>query len=76
MTQKELLYVEDAVKHENNIIKICNESINMLENEDLITFLEKEVKKHNSMKEKLISLLEECNNEWWIINGKLFTYFI
>ena len=63
MTQKELLYVEDAVKHEKNIIDICNETMNALESDDLISFLEKEVKKHCSMKEKLINLLEECADE-------------
>ena len=63
MTQKELLYVEDAYKHEDNIIKICNETMNMLESDDLVSFFEKEVKKHTDMKEKLISLMEECSNE-------------
>ena len=63
MTQKELLYVEDAVKHEQNIINICNESIDMLEDEDLISFLETEVKKHTKMKEKLMKLLEGVSNE-------------
>ena len=63
MTQKELLYVEDAVKHEQNIINVCNESIDMLEDEDLISFLETEVKKHTKMKEKLMKLLEGVSNE-------------
>ena len=63
MTQKELLYVEDAYKHEDNIIKICNETMNMLEDDELISFIEKEVKKHISMKEKLVKLMEECINE-------------
>ena len=31
MTQKELLYVEDAIGHEKNIISICNETLNCLE---------------------------------------------
>ena len=29
MTQKELLYVEDAIGHEQNIIKIINESLSI-----------------------------------------------
>lgn len=60
MTQKELLYVEDAIKHEQILIDICNESINLLEDEDLCSFIETEVKKHMKMKEKLISLMEGC----------------
>lgn len=31
MTQKELLYFEDAIKHESNIISILNESLNNIE---------------------------------------------
>ena len=58
MTQKELLYLEDAIGHEKNIICICNETINMLEDEDLIAFMEKEVKKHESMKNNLMEMLE------------------
>ena len=63
MTQKELLYIEDAIGHEKNIISIINESINHLSDENLISFLEKEEKKHCSMKEKLIKCLEEKCNE-------------
>ena len=56
MTQKELLYVEDAVGHEQNIIKILDES--------LISFMNKELKKHTTMQEKLMDLLKENANEW------------
>ena len=63
MTQKELMYMEDAVKHEKNIINICNESIDLIEDEDLASFLEKEVKKHCVMLKKLTSLLEDKANE-------------
>lgn len=58
MTQKELLYYEDAIGHETNIIKICEESIKMLENEDLINFMKEEVTRHNNLKEQLMSKLE------------------
>ena len=54
MTQKELLYYEDAIGHETNIIKICEESIKMLENEELINFMKEEVTRHNNLKEQLI----------------------
>lgn len=63
MTEKELLYVEDAILHEKNIIAICNETINLLEDDDLVSFLEKEIKKHKSMQEKLIIMLKEKSNE-------------
>lgn len=63
MTQKELLYLEDAIKHENNTIAIVDNIIENLEDESLIKFLEKESKKHSSMKEKLIKQLEEKSNE-------------
>ncbi len=62
MTQKELLYLEDAYKHEKNIIDICNESMNMLEDENLVSFIEKELKKHEKMKKDILNLMEEkCN---------------
>ncbi len=64
MTQKELDYVEDATMHEENILKILNESIKNLEDEELITFMEEEVEKHTEMKEVLLSLLEDKANEW------------
>ena len=63
MTQKELSYVEDAIGHESNIIKIINEGINNLEDEKLVTFMEAELNTHTSMKEKLMNLLEGKTNE-------------
>ena len=63
MTQKELLYVEDACKHEMNIINICQSIKSNLEDLTLINFIDKEIKKHESMHEKLINLLEEKTNE-------------
>ena len=63
MTQKELLYVEDAILHEKNIVAICKETINCLEDENLVSFLKKEVKKHESMQEKLLNMLKEKSNE-------------
>ena len=57
MTQKELLYLEDAYKHEDNIICILNNMIDLLEGEELVSFFESEIKKHKSTKNKLISLM-------------------
>ena len=39
MTQKELLYLEDAITHEENLSKICEDYISKLEDEELQTFL-------------------------------------
>ncbi len=58
MTQKELLYIEDAIGHESNIIAICEDIISKLKDESLISFLESEVKRHKSMKKKLMNMLE------------------
>ena len=63
MTQKELLYLEDAIGHEQNIITICEETLNMLEDDNLISFLSKEIKKHENMKEELLNMLEVKSNE-------------
>ena len=61
MTQKELLYLEDAIGHEKNIISICNSIISNLSDTNLISFMEKEVKKHNDLYNKLLNKLEgEC----------------
>ena len=69
MTQKELLYVEDAIKHENNIVIICEETINLLEDDDLVSFFEKELKAHQKLKKELINMLEVKADEWSNING-------
>ncbi len=63
MTQKELLYVEDAIGHEQSIIKILDESLANIEDETLASFLESETKKHSSTLKKLLSVLEDKSNE-------------
>ena len=62
MTQKELLYLEDAIGHEQNIIKICNESLNIITDDKLKQFIDNELTKHNSLKESLINTLKEKAN--------------
>ncbi len=62
MTQKELLYVEDAVEHEKSIIKLCNEFLNKLEDDDLKDFITTQINSHEEMKSNLLSLLEEEAN--------------
>ena len=39
MTQKELLYVEDAYNHEKNIIDICNTLCNYTDDNNTIDFI-------------------------------------
>ena len=63
MTQKELLYMEDAIGHEQNIIKILDESLANIEDENLVSFLEKEVKKHSDTLKRLLGLMEAKSNE-------------
>lgn len=59
MTQKELLYVEDAIGHEKNVSSIIEETIEMLEDKNLQTFMKNELKKHQLIESKLMNLLEE-----------------
>ena len=59
MTQKELLYLSDAVGHEASIIEILNESLKNLDDDRLVTFLEEEITKHESIKEGLKELMED-----------------
>ena len=59
MTQKELLYVEDAIGHENIIISMIDEDVKKLKDEKLLSFMKKEKKNHTTTLNKLISLLED-----------------
>ncbi len=63
MTQKDLLYLEDAVLHEENLIEICSYYSTLLTDKDLKTLLNKEIKKHNSIKDKIIKVMEDISNE-------------
>ena len=63
MTQKELLYIEDAIGHEQSIICIIDDAINNLNDEILISFMKDEQKKHTSTKNKLIKILEDKSDE-------------
>ena len=62
MTQKELLYVEDAVEHERSIIKICNDLLTKLNDTSLIAFFEEQIGSHENMQNELISFLKERAN--------------
>lgn len=58
MTQKELLYVEDAIGHEKNVSQIVFETIQLLEDKNLQSFMKSELKKHQAIENRLMSLLE------------------
>lgn len=58
MTEKELLYVEDAIGHEKNVGAIVLETINLLEDKNLKSFMKSELKKHQAIEAKLMNLLE------------------
>lgn len=63
MTQKELSYVEDAIGHESTIISVLEDTSKKLQDEDLVSFIEEQVQNHTSMKERLMSFMEEKVNE-------------
>ena len=63
MTQKELLYLEDAIGHEKNIISIVEDTKERLEDEELKNLLEEELQEHNSTLNSLMTKLEESANE-------------
>ena len=62
MTQKELLYLEDAVCHEKVIITCINSIINNLKEEELVKYMNKEKETHEKMQKNLMNILED-NNE-------------
>jgi len=63
MTQKELLYMEDAIGHETNIINIYSFTIEMLEDKELKSFMITQLKKHQNLKQKLLNAMEDIINE-------------
>jgi len=62
MTQKELLYVEDAISHEDIIINNIHDYINCLEENDLVDYFQKELRTHEKIKKDLFKLLEDESN--------------
>ena len=63
MTQKELLYVEDAIGHERVISQSIEEIIKQLEDESLRDYMNDELTNHQNMEESLLKLLEDIKNE-------------
>ena len=63
MTQKELLYVEDAIEHEKNLIAYLEELTVKLEEKDITDFISKEISNHKKEEKSLLKLLEELQND-------------
>ena len=63
MTEKELLYLEDAIGHEKNIIRICSEFVNNLSDSNLISFVKEQINSHKNIENNLMTLLKEKTNE-------------
>lgn len=63
MTQKELLYVEDAVEHEKSILKLIDSFKNNTESSELLSFMDEQKKSHKDIYDNLMSLLRENAHE-------------
>lgn len=57
MTEKELLYIEDAVNHEIYMIQTCYEICDCLTDANLIKLLKKQLKKHENILNMFMEIL-------------------
>ena len=57
MTSKELLYVEDALEHEEFMKKCSNFTANQIKDLSLGTYIKQLEEKHSQMFEKFLNLL-------------------
>ncbi len=57
MTEKELLYVEDAINHEIYMMNVCKELESNLTEEALIKFVKKCERKHEGILAMFMDLL-------------------
>ena len=63
MSQKELLYLEDAIGHERAMIAYLDFVKSSLDDEDLEDFIDDNLKHHQSLEKKLCKLMEDYANE-------------
>ena len=61
MTQKELLYMEDAIGHEESIIQILRDTLSKCSS-DIAEYFESEMTYHQEMKNLLMNKLKEKAN--------------
>ncbi len=59
MTEKELLYVEDAINHEIYMIRTCREAEDCLNEEELKKLVKKLGHKHEGILTMFMDLLEK-----------------
>ena len=59
MTEKELLYVEDAIQHEIYMLTTIKEVIDCLTDESLVKFVKKMERKHEDVLTLFTNLLEK-----------------
>ncbi len=62
MTQKDLLYLEDAIEHEKSIAKLCQIFISNLDDNELVEFMEEQKRIHINLQNKLMDFLKEQTN--------------
>ena len=63
MTQKELLYFEDAIGHLKNIDKLLNDFIGKVDNNQIKDFFSSEQVKLQDLKSSLTTVLGGVSNE-------------
>jgi len=63
MTQKELLYLEDAIGHEENIMGIIRESLCNITSKRISNFLNSELMIHEKLYNSLLKHMEANSNE-------------
>lgn len=57
MTNKELLYIEDALGHEKYFQTKCQETINQVQDQELKTYVEQMAQKHQKIFQSFYGLL-------------------
>lgn len=62
MTEKELLYMEDALGHLEHICTLCQTCIANLEDRNLISLVKSIEKKNKSVKTQLLATLGGCKS--------------
>lgn len=63
MTQKELLYLEDACKHEEILLDVLDDALNTLNDESFLDSIQTEISIHQRLLDNLNQLLEDKANE-------------
>lgn len=57
MTSKEILYVEDALDHEQYLKTKCNELVTQIQDQQLKSTIECSIQKHNQIFNSFLDLL-------------------